>query len=208
MLKFCYGTMKSGKSLQILAKAFNFEEKNIPFLIIKSEIDTRDGKGVIHSRALGDRECLTISKDANIYKIITKYMNVSHCYAGCSIFKWILVDEAQFLTKEQVEQLAAITDNLGINVICYGLRTDFKGNLFEGSKRLFELADSFEEIKSSCHCDNKTIFNARINKNKEFITEGDQIEVGGDDRYVSICRKCYFEKIGHNLYKNNDNNLD
>ena len=137
MLKFCYGTMKSGKSLQILAKAYNFEDRDITFLIIKSEIDTRDGKGVIHSRALGDRECLTISKDANIHEIITKYLDVRHYYGGCNAFKWLLVDEAQFLTKEQVEQLAAITDNLGINVICYGLRTDFQGNLFEGSKRLF-----------------------------------------------------------------------
>ena len=116
--------------------------------------------------------------------------------------RWILVDEAQFLAPEQVEQLAAICDNFGINVICYGLRTDFKTKLFPGSQRLFELADSFEEIKSSCFCDSKTMFNARVNANKEIVTDGDQVEVGGDDRYISYCRKCYFKKIGYKYWNN------
>lgn len=200
--------MKSGKSLMLLAKAFNFEERNIPFLIIKSEIDTRDGKGVIHSRALGDRECLTISTDTNIFNLISEYMDVRHCYGGCKAFKWLLVDEAQFLTSEQIEQLSAISDILKINVLCYGLRTDFKGKLFEGSKRLFEIADSFEELKSSCDCNSKTIFNARINEDKEIITEGNQIEVGGDEKYITVCRKCYFEAIKHPLYIKKNNNLD
>ena len=106
------------------------------------------------------------------------------------------------MTPEQVEQLAAICDNFGINVICYGLRTDFKTKLFPGSQRLFELADSFEEIKSSCFCDSKTMFNARVNANKEIITDGDQVEVGGDDRYISYCRKCYFKKIGYKYWNN------
>ena len=204
---FNYGAMGAGKSLHLLATAHNFQTQNIPFLIFKSEIDTRDGVGVIHSRALGDRECVSISTEDNLYKIISRYHDELF-YTGYEPLKWILVDEAQFLTSKQVDELAAIADNFGISVICYGLRTDFKTNLFEGSKRLFEIADSFEEIKASCHCNNKTIFNARVNKNKEIVTEGDQIEVGGDDRYVSICRKCYFEKIGHHLYKNNKNNLD
>lgn len=208
-LLFKYGAMGSGKSLHLLSTAHNFQEHSIPFLILKSEIDTRDGDNIIHSRALGDRECITISTEVNIYDIVCDYLDTMHCYAGCKAFKWILVDEAQFLTALQVEELAAVADKFGINIICYGLRTDFKTKLFEGSKRLFELADSFEEIKSSCYCDNKTIFNARVNQNKEFITEGAQIEVGGDDRYISICRKCYFEKTGHYLYKNkNENNLD
>lgn len=207
-LLFKYGTMSSGKSLHLIATAHNFQEHSIPFLIIKSEIDTRDGSGVVHSRALGDMECVTISLEDNIYSIICDYLD-SSIYTGYEQPKWLLVDEAQFLTSSQVEQLSAIADNLGISVICYGLRTDFKTKLFEGSKRLFELADSFEEIKSSCYCNHKTIFNARINKNKEIVTDGAQIEVGGDDRYTSVCRKCYFKAISHPLYRNNnDNNLD
>ena len=206
-LIFKHGQMASGKSMHLLATAHNFQTQKIPFLIFKSEIDTRDGVGVIHSRALGDRECVSISTNDNLYKIITRYHDKMF-YTGYEPIKWILVDEAQFLTTKQVEELAAIADNLGINVICYGLRTDFKTNLFEGSKRLFEIADSFEEIKASCHCDNNTIFNARINKNKEFVVEGKQIEIGGDDKYVSVCRKCYFQKTGHHLYKENDNNLE
>lgn len=206
-LIFKYGNMASGKSLHLLATAYNFEKQNIPFLIFKSEIDTRDGVGVIHSRALGDRDCVSISTTDNLYKIISKYHEGLY-YTNYESLKWILVDEAQFLTSKQVEELAAIADNFGISVICYGLRTDFKTNLFEGSKRLFELADSFEEIKGSCYCNHKTIVNARVNKNKEIITDGSQIEVGGDDKYVSICRKCYFQKTGHYLYKKNENNLD
>ena len=90
---------------------------------------------------------------------------------------------------------------MGINIICYGLRTDFKTRLFPASKRLFELADSVEEIKSSCYCGSKTIVNARVNSERQIVTEGAQVEVGGDDRYVSLCRRCYFTKIGHKLYK-------
>lgn len=207
-LLFKYGTMSSGKSLHLIATAHNFQEHDIPYLIIKSKIDTRDGEGIIHSRALGDIECVTISLEDNIYSIISNFLDSTY-YTGYDTPKWILVDEAQFLTSKQVEQLSAIADNFGISVICYGLRTDFKTNLFEGSKRLFELADSFEEIKSSCYCNHKTIFNARINKNKEIVTDGAQIEVGGDDRYTSVCRKCYFESISHPLYrKKKDNNLD
>lgn len=118
--------------------------------------------------------------------------------------KWVLVDEAQFLTKEQVDQLGAVVDKFGVNVMCYGLRTDFKTNLFEGSKRLFEIADTIEEIKSSCECDNKCIFNARVDKNGDVVVDGEQIEIGGDDRYVSMCRKCYMEKTKHPLYIRNN----
>jgi thymidine kinase len=202
-LIYKFGTMGSGKSLQLLATAHNFQIHQIPFLILKSTIDTRDGENVIHSRALGDRECVGITPENDIYAIIAEYLDIT-AYTGERI-RWILVDEAQFLTESQVEQLAAICDNLGINVICYGLRTDFRSKLFPGSKRLFELADSFEEIKSSCFCGNKTIFNARMNGNKEIVVDGDQIDVGGDDKYVSLCRKCYFEKIGYKYWRKNNN---
>lgn len=196
---FKYGCMGSGKSLLLLATAHNFEEHSIPFIILKSEIDTRDGDGIIHSRAIEDRECVSISVNQDIYELISKYLEEDLLY-GASGLKWILVDEAQFLSEKQVDELAALADVFGINIICYGLRTDFKTHLFPGSKRLFEIADSFEEIKSSCYCNNKTIFNARINKDKEIVTDGEQIEVGGDDKYVSLCRKCYYKKIENHLY--------
>jgi thymidine kinase len=101
-----------------------------------------------------------------------------------------LIDESQFLTKEHVDQLSKIVDELDINVMCFGLRTDFKSNLFEGSKRLFEIADSIEEIKTSCKCGSKAIINARVENNK-IIKEGEQIKIGGNESYVSMCRKCW-----------------
>lgn len=199
MIKFYYGTMGSGKSLHLLATANNFQEHSIPFIIFKSDIDDRDGEDVIHSRAIGDRECVSISSADNIYEIISEYLENDLLY-GSRGLKWVLVDEAQFLSEKQVDELAAISDVFNINVLCYGLRTDFKTHLFPASKRLFEIADGFEEIKSSCYCGKKTIFNARVNKDKEIVTDGEQIEVGGDDRYTSLCRKCYFKGIEGHLY--------
>lgn len=195
--------MGSGKSLQLLATAHNFQEKKIPFIILKSEIDDRDGTDVIHSRALGDRECVTVKKTTNLYKLISTMVNINNAMYKPQL-KWVLVDESQFLTKEQVDQLAAVVDKFDISVMCYGLRTDFQTHLFEGSKRLFEIADSLVEIKSSCECDGKTIFNARVDRNGNILTEGEQIEVGGDDRYVSMCRKCFYEKTKNSLYVRKD----
>ena len=192
---FKYGAMASGKSLHLLATAHNFQLHSIPFIILKSNIDNRDGDNVIHSRALGDRECISISQSNNLYQIIYKYINET-----LGDLEWILVDEAQFLTEGQVDQLAYIADYFGINIICYGLRTDFRTKLFPGSKRLFEIADSFEEVKSSCYCGSKTIFNARIDEDRNIVTDGEQIEVGGDNRYISLCRKCYFERTGHPIF--------
>ena len=108
-----------------------------------------------------------------------------------AVIDWILIDEAQFLSADQVDQLARVVDDYGSNVICYGLRTDFRTHLFEGSRRLFEIADSIDEIKSTCSCGRKTIVNARIDSNGDFVTEGQQLEIGGDDRYIAVCRKCW-----------------
>jgi thymidine kinase len=104
---------------------------------------------------------------------------------------WILIDECQFLSTLQIDQLARIVDDYGVNVVCYGLRTDFQSHAFEGSKRLFELADTIEEIKSTCSCGRKTIINARIDSSGNIVTEGSQVEIGGDDKYVSLCRRCW-----------------
>ena len=108
--------------------------------------------------------------------------------------QWILVDEAQFLSADQVDQLARVVDDFGINVVCYGLRTDFRTSLFEGSRRLLEIADTIDEVKSTCSCGRKTIVNARVNSAGEIITEGAVVEIGGNDRYVAVCRRCWRNK--------------
>lgn len=193
-LYFKYGCMCSGKSMFLLATAFNFQERGVPFICLKSSIDTRDGDGVIHSRALGNRECISINPNTDIYKAICKFKELN-TLSGIENIKWILVDEAQFLTEKQVDELSDVVDNLNINVICYGLRTDFKTNLFPGSKRLFELADSIEEIKSTCSCGEKNIVNARLDSNGCIITDGAQVLIGGDDKYTPMCRKCFKDKL-------------
>lgn len=198
-LIYKFGVMGAGKSLQVLATAHNFQEHKIPFILMKSSIDDGDGEDIIHSRALGDRECVTISPTDDLFKIILKYQeHVEATMSYSDSIKWIIVDECQFLTVEQVDQLAEIVDKLGINVMCYGLKGDFRTKLFPASKRLFEVADCVEELKSSCFCGRKAMFNARIDSDGRIVTDGNQIEVGGDDRYVALCRKCYYERLKNN----------
>ena len=201
-LYFKYSPMNSGKSGILLMQAHQFEERGIPFLCFKSIIDTRDGEDVIVSRVGIKRECISIDVKDNLYDIIYNY-TANAVLEGMDKSLWILIDECQFLSREQVNQLAMIVDRLNINVMCYGLRTDFTTNLFEGSKRLMELADSIEEVKTLCHCGNKAIVNARFN-NGELVTEGDQIVIGGNDMYTSICRKCYFDLLEKKLNKENE----
>ena len=192
-LMYMYGAMNSRKSLDLLATAYNFEEKDIPFIALKSSLDTRD-EGVIRSRAGLERKCTTVTPDVNIYEAIRQYNNVLAVQEEKPL-KWILVDECQFLTEEQVDQLSDIVDYMSVNVLCYGLRTDFKSHLFPASKRLFEIADSIEEVKSSCECGKKALINARFDENGNIITEGSQILVGGNDMYKPLCRKCWKDKI-------------
>lgn len=187
-LYFRYGTMGSAKTALLLTTAYNFEERGMSYLCMKPSIDTREKKNVIRSRIGIERECQWIYRDTNLYALVEPMVE-SNTHP-----EWILVDEAQFLAAEQVDQLAKIVDCFGINVICYGLRTDFRTNLFEGSRRLFEIADSIDEVKSTCNCGRKTIVNARIDSNGEIITEGDQVEIGGNDRYISVCRNCWRNK--------------
>ena len=120
------------------------------------------------------------------------YEHLKHLFdETLEVKSWILIDEAQFLSQAQVDQLARIVDDYGVNVVCYGLRTDFQSHLFEGSRRLFELADSIDEIKSTCSCGRKTIINARIDSKGNVLNDGDQVEIGGDDKYVAMCRRCW-----------------
>ena len=193
-LYFNYGCMGSGKSMFLLATAHNFQEKGIPFIALKPSMDTREGDSAIHSRSLPERECILVDEDVNIFEAVKNMVQITEVTFRDKL-KWVLVDEAQFLTPKQVDELAKIVDVLGISVLCYGLRTDFRTKMFPGSKRLFEIADTIEEVKSSCHCGNKTIVNARVDGNGNIVTEGEQVEIGGDERYVSLCRKCYNQKL-------------
>lgn len=185
-LYFRYGTMGSAKTALLLTQAYNFEERNMTYACLKPVIDTREKDCVIRSRIGIERRCRWIYADSDIYQLAQEMFEQT-----MTVIDWFLVDEAQFLTAEQVDQLARIVDDYGSNVVCYGLRTDFRTRLFEGSRRLFEIADSIDEIKSTCSCGRKTIVNARIDAGGDFVTEGDQVEIGGDDRYIAVCRKCW-----------------
>lgn len=185
-LYFRYGTMGSAKTALLLTTAYNFEERKLHYLCMKPAIDTREGDSVIRSRIGIERKCEWIYPETNLYEFAKHYFHKINDVAD-----WFLVDEAQFLTANQVDQLSMIVDDFGCNVVCYGLRTDFKTNLFEGSKRLFEIADTIDEIKSTCTCGHKTIVNARIDANGDIITEGQQVEIGGDEQYIAVCRKCW-----------------
>ena len=199
-LYFYYGPMGSSKTLRLLSTAYDFEEKGIQIMVLKPSLDTRDGKGIIRSRAGLSRPCLTIDKDVDLYKAIKSYSNA--LAAQFESLRWVIIDECQFLTEEQVDQLSDVVDFLDINVMCYGLRTDFKSRLFPASKRLFELADDIEEVKSTCECGkNKTSINARFDKNGDIIVDGDQIMEGGDESYRAICRKCWKDKVRDKINK-------
>ncbi|MDY3858408.1 MAG: thymidine kinase [Muribaculaceae bacterium] len=185
-LYFRYGTMGSAKTALLLTTAYNFEERHMRYLCMKPVIDTRDKSNVIRSRIGIERECKWILPESDLYEMAKDYFREIG-----GIVDWFLVDEAQFLTEAQVDQLSRVVDDFGSNVICYGLRTDFQTHLFEGSRRLFEIADTIDEIKSTCSCGHKTIVNARIDSNGDMVSEGAQVEIGGDERYIAVCRKCW-----------------
>ena len=185
-LYFRYGTMGSAKTAMLLTQAYNFEERGMEYLCMKPIIDDRENDNVIRSRIGIERKCEWIYPDTDIYAVIKQLYESTHI-----VKNWILIDEAQFLSASQVDQLARIVDDYGTNVVCYGLRTDFQSHMFEGSRRLFELADSIDEVKSTCSCGRKTIINARIDSTGQIVTDGEQVEIGGDDKYVALCRRCW-----------------
>lgn len=185
-LYFRYGTMGSAKTALLLTQAYNFEERGMQYMCFKPIIDDREKDNVIRSRIGIERKCEWIYPDTDIYEL------VKNLYEETLVLKdWILIDEAQFLTATQVDQLSRIVDDYGTNVVCYGLRTDFQSHVFEGSRRLFELADTIDEVKSTCSCGRKTIINARIDGQGNIVTDGAQVEIGGDDKYVALCRSCW-----------------
>jgi thymidine kinase len=188
-LYFRYGTMGSAKTALLLTTAYNFEERGIAYMCFKPVTDTREKGNVIRSRIGIERECNWIQADTDIYAFVKSFFEET-----LNLPEWILIDEAQFLTEQQVDQLALIVDDYGCNIICYGLRTDFQSHMFEGSRRLFEIADSIDEVKSTCTCGRKTIINARLDSRGEILTEGQQVEIGGNERYMAVCRKCWRNK--------------
>ena len=184
-LYFKFGAMGSSKTAQALITKFNYEERNMKVLLLKPAIDIRDGAKIVKSRIGLKEEAVIIGGKDNIFEEYEKH------YSDCNV---IIVDECQFLTPEQVDQLADIVIEKNIPVLCFGLSTDFTTHLFPGSKRLFEIAESISEIKSVCTCGAKATVNARINSNGKIVTEGSQVMLGGNDSYVAMCRKCWLKR--------------
>ena len=182
-LFFRYSTMNAGKSIDILRIKHNYNEYGDEVLCLTSAKDDRYGKGKITSRIGIQTDAIPIENNTNIFDLIYTYDKKISC---------ILVDESQFLTKEHVFQLSDVVDELNIPVICYGLRSDFSLEPFEGSKYLMAIADSVEEIKTICSkCKSKkAIINARI-INGKILTKGEQVQIGGNESYKTLCRKCY-----------------
>lgn len=184
-LYFKYGAMGSSKSAQALITKYNYEERGMKVWLIKPKTDTRDGQNILKSRiglfAVADEIALTDS-------IKERFAQHSDCNV-------IIADEAQFLAPEQIDELRDIVDDMNIPVMCFGLRTDFITKLFPGSMRLFEVADSITEIKTICDCGAKATVNARMDDNGKIVTAGDQICIGGNDRYIAMCHKCWKKAI-------------
>ncbi len=181
-LYFKYGAMNSGKSIEIIKVAHNYEEQNKPVMILTSAVDTRSEVGNIASRAGFERQATAIYAETNILDLISDVPHKLYC---------ILIDESQFLTKQHIIQLAQIVDELNIPVMAFGLKNDFTNELFEGSKYLLLYADKIEEIKTICwFCHKKATMNLRFHNN-EPVYHGQQIQVGGNESYLPVCRKCY-----------------
>lgn len=192
---FFYGAMGSSKTLRLLTTAYNFQEKNIHFICMKSAIDDRDGVGVIHSRVGLERECLVLEQSDDPFEMVIKAKEMD------PEIKKVLVDECQFLSEWQIDRLAKVVDDLDIDVMCYGLKTDFQTESFPGAKRLFEVADTLEEVKSHCECGGKAMMNARFDENGYLVLNGDQVMIGGNDLYRPLCRKCYYREADRTLNK-------
>lgn len=179
-LYFYYAAMNAGKSTVLLQSSYNYRERGMHTLLFTPVIDNRYECGKVYSRIGLSEEALIFSSSDDLYKKVIEQKRSHAC---------ILIDEAQFLTRSQVHQLTEITDQLNIPVLAYGLRTDFRGELFEGSQYLLAWADELVEIKTICHCGRKATMILRLNEHGEAITEGEQVLIGGNSVYSSTCRK-------------------
>lgn len=180
-LYFYYSTMNAGKSTHLLQSSYNYRERGMNTMLFTASIDDRFAQGKISSRLGLDAEANLFETDSDIFKQVSTQSSLSK--VSC-----VLVDEAQFLTSEQVKQLTDIVDQLAIPVLAYGIRTDFLGQTFSGSAALLAWADKLIELKTICHCGKKANFVIRRDQNGEVVTNGEQIEVGGNERYESLCR--------------------
>ena len=181
-LYFKYGAMGSSKTANALITRFNYQERDMKVWLIKPSIDDRDGANIIRSRIGLEAVADVITPDTDILSLFEKDHRDSDV---------IITDECQFFTPEQIDQLRKIVDVYDIPVMCFGLRTDFLTNLFPGSRRLFEVADSITEIKTICSCGSKATVNARIDGDGNVVTTGSQILIGGNDSYIAMCHKCW-----------------
>ena len=186
-LFFYYSSMNAGKSTTLLQSAHNYRERGLRPLLFTPQLDTRAGKGQIASRIGLTAEAHAFSPAENLFKLADAQ----------EIIDCVLVDEAQFLTRAQVYQLGEIADQLNTPVLAYGLRTDFQGNLFEGSRHLLAWADKLVEIKTICHCGSKATMVLRTDEKGTVLREGAQVEIGGNERYVSVCRKHFKEGMAN-----------
>ncbi len=188
-LYFYYSSMNAGKSTTLLQSAHNYKERGLTPVLFTAAIDDRTKVGEISSR-------IGISANANLFDDHTDmFETVNKMHQSLDI-SCILLDEAQFLKKEQVDQLARVVDELKIPVLCFGIRTDFQGELFSGSERLLAIADKLKEIKTICHCGKKATMIVRMDESGNVVREGAKIAVGGNDRYQSMCRQHYYDAVG------------
>ena len=188
-LYFYYAAMNAGKSTVLLQSSYNYQERGMRTMLFAPVVDQRAGIGRVASR-------IGLSSDANPFTSTDDlYKNVLTEHTEEGALACVLVDEAQFLTRKQVEQLCRVADELGIPVLCYGLRTDFQAQLFEGSAALLALADDLIELKTICHCGRKATMNLRVGPDGKGLKEGVQIEIGGNERYVAMCREHYRQAL-------------
>lgn len=185
-LFFYYSAMNAGKTTTLLQSDYNYRERGMRTLLLTTSLDSRSGNGVIKSR-------IGLKRDALIYDKKTDLMSTIRDFAKTEPLHCVLVDEAQFLESRQVIQLCAVVDKMRIPVLCYGIRTDFQGQLFPGSQALLAHADTLIELKTICQCARKATMNARLDENQQIILDGDQVGIGGNDTYKALCRKCFME---------------
>ena len=187
-LYFYYSSMNAGKSTSLLQSSYNYKERGMNTLVLAPQMDNRFGVGKVTSRIGIESDATTFTTDSDLFGMIEKASTADplHC---------VLIDEAQFLSRDQVFQLTEVTDKLGIPVLAYGLRTDFQGEPFDGSKYLLAWADTLKELKAICHCGTKATMVLRLDGDGNAVTEGSQVEIGGNDRYISMCRKHFKESF-------------
>ena len=187
-LYFNYSTMNAGKSTLLLQAAHNYRERGMKTYLMTAQMDTRAGKGKIASRIGIGEEADTFHPNEDLFKKVKARLEEEP--VAC-----IFIDEAQFLTRDQVWALARAVDNLEVPIMCYGLRVDFLGELFPGSAALLALADEMREVRTICHCGKKATMVVRLDSTGKAVTAGDQVQIGGNETYLSLCRRHYFDAV-------------